>query len=199
MTGIHQMLVGGGVKDKPGEMVYTPAGTYRFKTAAGYNKLNYTAVAGGGSGSTCSFCGDGYGGGGGGSGGFETGQISVNSSETLTIQVGAGGAEVGYPGTCGGHRNGNVGGDTTISRGTTILMQITGGHGGNVSGAYPAGGTGGAGGSPNGVAGSGGGNWYYGHGGNNGTGYGTGGNGGGGGMPANGQPGNSGYLRIWWN
>ena len=179
----------------------TTPGSFSVQVPQGVTSATISVYGGGGSGSTMSFCGDGYGGGGGGSGGYRTNQtLAVTPGETLAVVVGAGGAEVGYPGTCAGHRSGNAGGTSSVT-GSQGAVSATGGAGGQANpNAYPLGGLGGAGGSPSGVSGTNGGNRYYGSGGSNGTGFGTGGIGGGGGAPSvNGSPGSAGRVVITWN
>lgn len=189
----------GAVKYTPGNQAFSTPGTHYFVVPAGVTYITTNLYAGGGSGSTGSFCGDGWAGGGGGSGGYRTGAtLAVTAGETLTVVVGAGGAEVGYPGTCAGHRSGYAGGTSSVA-GSTGTVSATGGGGGIANpNAYPLFGFGGAGGSPSGVAGGQGGGWGgMGAGGNNGTGYGTGGRGGGS-SGVNGAAGTNGYVYIAW-
>ena len=182
---------------EPGSQDYTSAGTFSLTVPAGVSTMTVSVYAGGGSGSACWFCGDGYPGGGGGSGGFQTNQtLNVTPGETLSIVVGAGGAYKPFV-VCGGNPPGNVGGSSSVTSGSGSVS-ATGGSGG----APGAPGGGGAGGSPNGANGSGGVMPYYGGaGGNNGTGYGSGGQGGNILVPDSqkgGNPGFSGAVFITW-
>lgn len=177
-----------------GTQSYTTAGTYSFVVPNGIYSLTSTIVGGGGGGGGFYGNGDNHAGGGGGSGGFYSGQaIAVTPGETLTVVVGAGGlaASVEFNGvfkctgngTTGMYYNGTAGGNTTVSRGATVLYTATGGGPG--LGAGPGDNYGlsapGAGGSPNGVAGTAGqtqrNSYPAAPGGSNGTGYGSGGNG----------------------
>ena len=174
---------------------YTTAGTYSFVVPNGIYSLTSTIVGAGGGGGGFYGNGDNHAGGGGGSGGFYSGQaIAVTPGETLTVVVGAGGGSasfnfnggwqcIGTVGQTGFYYNGTAGGNTTVSRGATVLYTATGGGPG--LGAGPGDNYGlsapGAGGSPNGVAGTAGqtqrNNYPAAPGGSNGTGYGSGGNG----------------------
>lgn len=161
---------------EPGSQNYTSAGTFSLTVPAGVSTMTVSVYAGGGGGSACWFCGDGYPGGGGGSGGYQTNQsLSVTPGESLSVVVGAAGAPGSFvlcSGTSTG-RHGYPGGSSSVTSGSG-LVSASGGAGGIWS--QPGGG--GAGGSPNGANGGSGSGLYGGSGGNNGTGYGTGGRGG---------------------
>jgi len=180
-----------------GSYSQTSAGSGSLVVPALVTQMTVSVYAGGGSGSACWFCGDGYPGGGGGSGGYiENQTLNVTSGETLSIVVGAGGAYKPFV-VCGGNPPGNAGGSSSVTSGSGSVS-ATGGSGG--ASGQPGGG--GAGGSPNGANGSSGVMPYYGGaGGNNGTGYGTGGQGGNILVPDSqkgGNPGFSGAVFITW-
>lgn len=179
-----------------GSNSYATPGTYSLVIPAGVTILYVKRLVGGGGGA-----GDGYAssdevgnwtvayGPGGGSGGYYAGNIiAVTPGETLTLIVGDAGL-AGAPGGIGyfgGYTTpgGSAGGSSSIKRGSTILLEATGGAAGIINGTAP-------GGTPNGVAGN------TPAGGVNGSGYGSGGNGGagngGGGSAA--QPG---FISLVW-
>ena len=199
VTGVYVKENGAWLKAAPdsGSYSQTSAGSGSLVVPALVTQMTVSVYAGGGSGSACWFCGDGYPGGGGGSGGYRENQtLNVTPGETLSIVVGGGGAYKPFV-VCGGNPPGNPGGSSSVTSGSGSVS-ATGGSGG----APGAPGGGGAGGSPNGASGSYGVMPYYGGaGGNNGTGYGTGGQGGNILVPDSqkgGNPGFSGAVFITW-
>lgn len=194
---IDQQLLAGGLywpgSSLTGQDIYTTPGTYNWICPIGVTSISAVCVGGGGSGAI----GDGsnYGSGGSGAGLAYGNNIPVTPGETLTIVVGSGGTA-----KTGSTQAGNDGGNTTIARSSTILLNGERGRGGiyaiAVAGgassgtARTGGGTGGVGGRGFWVGGGGGAAGYSGNGGaaadtnasgNNADGSpGTGGGGGGG-------------------
>ena len=105
--------------------------TYYWEVPLGVTSINAVAIGGGGGGAN----GDGAAGGGGGGLAWKN-NIPVTPGEILTIYVGAGGS-----GAVGLGQTGGNGGTTTISRGSSVLLQATGGSGGSSYGGGGVGGT----------------------------------------------------------
>lgn len=187
-----------------GQQVFTS--NTNFTVPAGVTQISAVVVGGGGGASACPGTSN-FSGNGGGGGGLAYGTFAVTSGETLTVAVGAGGA-----GGSGSTGSGFGGGMSQILRGSTSLLQATGGSGGVYGGGAKAGGTssgterdgggnGGSGGESknnNGGGGGGGAAGYSGNGGNAGSGNGgigadgSGGGGGGGGGQSSGGVQNNG-------
>lgn len=118
---------------------YTSAGTFSWVVPNGIYTLNVTSLygAGGGSGA-CNANGDAWVGGGGGAGGKTSGTISVTPGETLTFVVGNRGYGASYRFNSDYSYNpnnstlgfGTAGTATQIKRGSTVLLEATGGGGG---------------------------------------------------------------------
>ena len=167
----------------------TTTGATSFVVPANVYEI-YAVIVGGGGGGAGSEGDRDEGHGGGGGGALAYGTIPVSPGETLTFTVGTGGNGGGQG------NNGQAGGNTTIARAGTVLIQAGGGAGGQAESSAAAaggvssgtfrtgggnGGNGGASGTNNGSGGGGAGG-YSGNGGNGGgTGAGTNGAGGGGG------------------
>ena len=183
-----------------GQQSFLSTGTSNFTVPDNVTVMSAVVVGAGGGGSYTQT--QVYPGGGGGGGGLAYGTFSVTPGEQLTIVIGSGGAG----GTFGfdSSTRGKAGGDSQIKRGSTILLQGSGGSGGGPTGfqvgtggagggstgtVREAGGTGGAGGSPSNYGNGGGGGGAAGYTGNGGAGSnsgssgatGSGGGGGGGG------------------
>ena len=156
---------------------FLSTGTTTFTVPTGVTQVSAVCVGGGGGGAGSG--GDENSAGGGG--GLSYGTFTVTPGETLTVTVGTGGAGgTGNP-PLGQNGNGGAGGNTTIARGSTILLNGGGGQGGiedddlslgGVGGTSTGterdgGGTGGRGGGPfnNSAAGGGGAAGYSGNGG----------------------------------
>ena len=168
---------------------FTTTGAQSFVVPANVYEI-YAVIVGGGGGGAGSEGDRDEGHGGGGGGALAYGTIPVSPGETLTFTVGTGGNGGGQG------NNGQAGGNTTIARAGTVLIQAGGGAGGQAESSAAAaggvssgtfrtgggnGGNGGASGTNNGSGGGGAGG-YSGNGGNGGgTGAGTNGAGGGGG------------------
>jgi hypothetical protein len=181
----------------PGQVEFTTAGSGTWTVPAGISQISVVCIGGGGGGSASAGTSNASGGGGGG-GGLGYALLSVTAGEDLSYVVGAGGA-----GGASGTASGTNGGDSTLSRGATVLVSGLGGTGGQslgdgvttfAGGSYTGdgGGNGGSGGASNtnqGGGGGGGAGGYTGNGGNGGTtNSGTGSNGiGGGGGGGGGQ------------
>lgn len=181
---------GGGAQ---GQQAFTSTGTFNFTVPNGVTSISAVVISGGGGSSACPGTSN-LSAGGGGGGGLSYGTISVTAGETLSVIVGVGGS--GGTGSTGA---GTAGGVSQIKRGSTILLEATGGGGGFNTGTVGAsglgsrgtassgGGNGGTGGGAlnnNGGGGGGGAGGYSGNGGNAGagnSGVGAGGQGGGGG------------------
>jgi hypothetical protein len=186
-----------------GQIVYTEPGTYTFTVPEDVFFLGALCIGAGGGGSRDNNNAETGGGGGGGL--RFTQYLEVTPGEILTIVVGSGG-----PGATANGVSGTAGGNTTISRGVTTLLQANGGGGGTVTtggtggtgttiGGIIGGGNGGNGGneSANENGGGGGAGGYSGNGGvggvtNGNGGNGTGGGGGGGASAATGGGGGGG-------
>lgn len=182
-----------------GQIVYTEPGTYSFTVPDDVFFLGALCIGGGGGGSRDNNNAETGGGGGGGL--RFTRYLPVNPGEILTIVVGSGG-----PGATS-NGSGTAGGNTTISRGGTTLLQANGGGGGTITtggtggtgttlGGIIGGGNGGNGGNEDNTnntdGGGGGAGGYSGNGGVGGTNAGTGGNGTGGGGGGGGAAGTGG-------
>lgn len=188
----------------PGSASYTTAGSYSFTVPAGVYNLTSALLSGaGGGGGGSVFSGDSHGAANGGSGGYYSGQtIAVTPGETLTINVGAGGAGATSNNT------GATGGTTSLLRGATVLYSATGGTGGGGTFGDNQPFQGGCfGGTPSGVAGSFNASWManrntpgqgYNGVGQNGTGYGNGGLGGNAGFGNVSTAGGTGAVTFSW-
>lgn len=118
-----------------GQAAFTTPGSYSWQVPGGVYRISAVVIgAGGGSASSGSNIG-----GGGGAGGalrYIT-KLIVFPGEILTVTVGSGGG----PGLINStERNGLRGGDSSISRGGTILLFAQGGAGGTISGSSGIGG-----------------------------------------------------------
>ena len=107
------------------EALYEEAGTYTFTVPDGVTEVSAVTIGGGG-GSGSSLGNGNSSGGGGGGGGLAWGTFTVTPGEDLTVVVGAAGAGAGP----GYGAPGNAGGDSSISRGSTVLLQGGGGGAG---------------------------------------------------------------------
>lgn len=129
--------------------VYNTAGSSSYNVPSGVTSITVKVWGGGGGGGAGSN-GSGVGGNGGG-GGYAKASITVTPLETLTVDVGSGGAK-GGTNTFGG----DGGGYSALRRASTFLVQAGGGGGGGGARGNSNGGTshGGAGGGSTGVAGN---------------------------------------------
>ena len=107
------------------EELYDQVGTYSFEVPAGVTEVSAVAIGGGGGAAFCTGSNASSAGGGGG-GGTAWGTFTVTPGETLTVVVGTG----GMGGESAGAIAGASGGDSTISRGGTVLLNGGGGAGG---------------------------------------------------------------------
>ena len=107
------------------EELYDQVGTYSFEVPAGVTEVSAVAIGGGGGAAFCTGSNASSAGGGGG-GGNAWGTFTVTPGETLTVVVGTG----GLGGQSSGAIAGASGGDSTISRGGTVLLNGGGGAGG---------------------------------------------------------------------
>jgi hypothetical protein len=148
---------------------YQSPGTYYPVVPAGYTQMRITLVGAGGGGAGGHYPGSG----GGGGGGLIVATYTVTPGQTITVQVGSGGAA--GPGTNLGGGQGTAG---TAGQNTTVYGYAA--AGGGSGGGLPAGGAGGAGtinGSAGGAGEADGYTFYGGRGGNAANNYGIGGNG----------------------
>jgi hypothetical protein len=129
---------------------YSSAGSSSYVVPAGVNYITVKAWGAGGAGGNGSG-GTGRGGAGGG-GGYAKAVIAVTPGETLTVDVGSGGADNGTVSSGGG----NGGGYSVVRRSATFLVQAGGGGGGGGSRGNSSGdgGAGGAGGGSSGIIGT---------------------------------------------
>lgn len=141
--------VGGVGSGTPFSTPYGTAGSSSYVVPAGVNYVTVKVwgaggAGGNGSGSTGT-------GGNGGGGGYAKAVIAVTPGETLTVDVGSGGADSGTVSSGGG----NGGGYSAVRRGGTFLVQAGGGGGGGGSRGNNTGdgGAGGAGGGSSGIIG----------------------------------------------
>lgn len=107
--------------------------TEAFVVPTGVTVINILMVGGGGGGGgerTSGLANNGYGAGGGAGSLPQSAQLIVVPGETLSIQIGNGGA--GGPQNTS--TNGGTGGISAIKRGNTSLMSVTGATGGNTNG-----------------------------------------------------------------
>ena len=107
------------------EELYDQVGTYGFEVPAGVTEVSAVAIGGGGGAAFCTGSNASSAGGGGG-GGTAWGTFTVTPGETLTVVVGTG----GMGGEFASAIPGASGGDSTISRGGTVLLNGGGGAGG---------------------------------------------------------------------
>lgn len=144
-------VIGGSSQGNGGKQIYDVEGSQNFIVPTGVSTITvklWGAGGGGGAGGGAASGATGAGGAGGG-GGFIQLNLSVTPGETLTVDVGSGGAAGGTL-----DNGGDGGGYSSIRRGSTILAQAAGGGGGGGSAAAVTGGAGGAGGgTASGVAG----------------------------------------------
>lgn len=112
-----------------GQQAYTSAGTNTFTVPAGCTSISAVCIGGGGGGAGSDGQPRNQGNTGGGGGALAYGTIPVTPGETLTVTVGSGGNAGANGGGAGG-----TGGDTTISRGATVLIRGGGGGGGTYRG-----------------------------------------------------------------
>jgi hypothetical protein len=159
---MQQLLLGYGGSSSGGgsdvfEMMFTEPGTYDFVPPAGVTSVNVVAVGGGGGCAHYPNSVIGTSGGGGGSLSYKN-NISVSSSNTYTVTVGARGSaistETGYNFPAGYNPNAGStasnGGDSQFALGGTVYCKAVGGSG-------ASGGNGGAGGNSSSNIGDGGG------------------------------------------
>jgi len=149
----------------PGQVAFTTAGTYSWTVPDKVTSVSIVTVGAGSGGSPATN--NLWGGDGGPGGGLSyKNNISVTPGETLTIVVGAAGLGAAVPN--------NYGGNTTVSRASTLLCGATGGRGPNFPGGplspSDGGGTGGVAGIGSYVV-NGGTNWPLGGGGGGAGGY----------------------------
>jgi hypothetical protein len=104
----------------------TPTTSGTFRVPDGVTQLKVLCIGAGGGGGTDTGNGTDAGGGGGG-GGSTKASITVTPGETLIVFVGQGGAQ------------GQVGGDSGVSRGANNLVRARGGRGGNKNAGGPGG------------------------------------------------------------
>lgn len=129
---------------------YASAGTYSYTVPSGVTSLSVTAYGAGGGSGACNNNGDAWVGSGGGAGGKDVDTIAVTPGETLTVEVGLRGYGASYRFNSNYSYNPNnstlgtglAGGTTRVKRGSTVLLEATGG-GAGAQFAY-----GGAGGTP---------------------------------------------------
>ncbi len=105
---------------------YQAAGTYTFNVPAGITKLSVQVFGGGGGGDAT------QNNRGGGGGGYAEAVLTVTAGEALTVRVGAGGTGGVSP---------TDGGNSSIDRLATVLIQAGGGQDGDNAGGLGAGGT----------------------------------------------------------
>ena len=133
---------------------YTTAASSSLTIPNDVTSVTVYSWAAGGGGAAGSGGGSDTAGGNGGGGGYAKAVVSVNPGESLTIEVGTGGAKAGAA-----SKGGNGGGYSAVKRSTTYLVQAGGGGGGGgAQGTVGAGGNGGVGGGAtggNGTAGAG--------------------------------------------
>lgn len=130
------------------------SGSTTFAVPGGAGTAAIKVWGAGGGGGDCfavDFVSIGCNGGDGGGGGYAKADISLNSLETLYVEVGDGGDTSGTPGEGGGY--------TAVRRSSTYLIQAGGGGGGGYAdddngGINATGGSGGAGGGSSGLAGT---------------------------------------------
>lgn len=170
---------------------YTSPGTYNLVVPANVIRLEVKVYGAGGGGGASEGNGDQHAGGSAGSGGWITLTLEVTPGETITLNVGKGGLR-GYwrfnstwyipnDATTNGAPYGGNGGNSSVYKGATPVVTVTGGKGGGAAYGDGANGIGGDCGIPNGVRGQ---TSAYPRndypptpGGNNATGYGKGGDG----------------------
>ena len=107
------------------EELYDQVGTYSFAVPTGVTEVSAVCIGGGGGAAFCTGSNASSAGGGGG-GGNAWGTFTVTPGETLTVVVGTG----GMGGESASSIAGASGGDSTISRGGTVLLNGGGGAGG---------------------------------------------------------------------
>lgn len=140
VAGGYIYSVGGIGSGATNSTTYNIAGSSTYVVPAGVTSVTVKAWgAGGGGGAGSGSSGKG---GAGGGGGYAKSVISVTPAESLTVEVGTGGAKA-----TANSRAGNGGGYSAVKRSTTFLVQAGGGgggggHRGNSSGAGGAGGPG---------------------------------------------------------
>lgn len=135
-SGVFTVALSGTVIAAPGGQAYTTPGTYTFTVPSGVTSISMVAIGGGGD-SPLYFSGPRRSGAGGGGALAYLNAYSVTPGQTLTVQVGAGGA--------GDTASGQAGGASYVRNGATTLIQAGGGEGGGSSG--------GAGGTASGISG----------------------------------------------
>lgn len=145
----NRLYVVGGNTGSSNTVIYSTAGSSSFTVPTGVNSITVEAWgAGGGGGNGSGSTGSG---GAGGGGGYAQSTLSVTPGETLTINVGTGGAKA-----AAASNGGYGGGFSAVLRSSTYLIQAGGGGGGGglVGTNTYAGGAGGAGGGTSGIGGS---------------------------------------------
>lgn len=126
-----------------GYIAFDQGGTYTFTVPPGIYNLNVDLSGAGGGGGGAEEVGVGSAGGGGGGGGYILNQsFPVVPLETITIQVGQGGAGAPYVGRTTGAPDGSAGGTTTIT-GSLGSLSAAGGSGGSGGHSADSGGGGG--------------------------------------------------------
>ena len=108
-----------------GEVLFSTVQTnYSWTVPDGATSVSIICVGGGGSGAASTSSSNGVSGGGGGGGGLHwINSVSATPGETLTINIGAGGAG----GSASGQNDNTSGLPSNVSRGGTLLAQATGG------------------------------------------------------------------------
>lgn len=145
----NRLYVVGGNTGSSNTIIYNTAGTNTFVVPTGVTSMTVEAWgAGGGGGNGNSSTGTG---GAGGGGGYAQSTLTVTPGESLTVNVGTGGAKA-----AAASNGGNGGGFSALLRSATYLIQAGGGGGGGGSmGANTNnGGAGGAGGGASGIIGA---------------------------------------------
>ncbi|MGB4967320.1 MAG: hypothetical protein WBO35_03915 [Candidatus Saccharimonadales bacterium] len=145
----NRLYVVGGNTGSSNTIIYNSAGTNSFVVPTGVTSMTVEAWgAGGGGGNGSSSTGTG---GAGGGGGYAQSTLTVTPGESLTVNVGTGGAKA-----VAASNGGNGGGFSAVLRSSTYLIQAGGGGGGGGSMGTNTnnGGAGGAGGGTSGVIGA---------------------------------------------
>lgn len=139
MSAIAQLIAALGSGTPATAALYDTAGTYSFVVPTGVTSLSMLGVGAAGGGSDIAPLSNPGGGGGGGGALAYSNSVGVTPGETLTVVVGAGGVRGAYVSGANPALAG-TGGNSSVKRGATILIEAVGGNGAQYAGTNTAGG-----------------------------------------------------------